>query len=99
MERINGRKFGVTAKDLKLIGGVLEKVLEAIKNHEYGTFDTSDLEMEDKIALRVAEGMEDWQRQHNKGIRISGYSDMTIEIYELQELQKKIDEMRKDFVL
>lgn len=93
MERINNRKYGLTANDLTFLGCEMERVLEAIKKHEYGRFNASKLELKTQLALRIIEGMDDWQWQHNKGIRVHRDTHVSVEIYDLHELQKSTDKM------
>lgn len=99
MERINNRKYGITADELRVIGAEVERVLSSIKGKEYGKFDAEDLELKTQLAIRIIEGMTDWQWQHNKGIRIKGDTRMRVEIYELHELQKTIDKSMESFEL
>lgn len=95
MRQVNNRKYEVTAGDLFLIGSEVEKILKAIQEHEYGFYNAEQLETESKIALKIVEGMDDWQRQHNKGIRLRGDTHIKIEIYDLRELQKRMEEFMK----
>lgn len=95
MQTISNRKFEVTAKDLQLIGEEIERVLEVIKDYDYGFYNTEDLELKTKLALKIIEGMDEWQWELNKGIRLRGDIHLKIEIYELHELQKRKDEMLK----
>lgn len=93
MEQVNNRKFEVTANDLLLIGTEVERILEAIKKQEYGFYYTENIELKTKLALKIIEGLGDWQWQHNKGIRLQGDNRIRVEIYELHELEKRINKM------
>lgn len=97
MERINNRKYGITATDCTGLGFEVERALESIKNHEYGIYKAADLELKKQLALRIVEGMSDWQWQHNKGVRLKGDTHIQVEVYELHELQKRIDETMESF--
>ena len=93
VERINNQKYEININDFIDIGAEVERVLNAIKEKEYGMFNAEELEEKTKLAMRIVEGMNTWQWQHNKGIRLRGDNHIRIEVYELHELQKKIDEM------
>ncbi len=94
MKRIGTRKFEVTSCDCTKIGAEVERVMEAIKEHDHGCYYTGDeLEFQTKLALKVIEGMSDWQWEHNKGVKVKGLANMTMELYDLHESQRKLDEM------
>jgi hypothetical protein len=92
MKRINNRKFEVTANELTMVGVEIERILESIKEHDYGDYQTEDLELKTVLALKVIEGMDDWQWENNKGVRIFGDTHIKVSIYNPQELQKRMDE-------
>lgn len=96
VERINNRKYGVTANDFLLLGVEVERLLETIKEHEYGIFRLEDYDLNSQLALRVIEGMNEWQQKHNKGVKIFGDTHLKVEFYDMEELEKRIDEMYKN---
>jgi hypothetical protein len=91
LRQVTNRKYETTANDLSSIGYEVERILDVIKEKEYGFYDCKDLELSSKIALRVVEGMKDWQWEQNKGVRLNGDTNIRLEVYELHELQKRID--------
>ncbi len=97
MEKINNRRYELTLHDLAVLGSEVERALKAIKEKAYGIYSAEDLEVEEKLALRVASGMHEWQWEHNKGIRVCNDVHIQVEIYDLHAVQKQIDEtMGKD---
>ena len=65
--------------------------MKRIKENEYGKYRDEHWEIDEKIALRIIEGMYDWQWQHNKGVRVYKDTHIILEIYEMHELQKRMD--------
>lgn len=91
VEKVNNRRYSITLDELKVMGAIIERIQEKILKAEYGFYSTNNMTMEEKLALRVLSGMEDWQQLHNKGVRLAGDTHIRLEVYELHELQKAID--------
>lgn len=92
MEKINNRKFSITKEDLIKTGGKVEVFLKALENHEYGEFSTEEMSMENVVVLRIIEGMKEWQWETNRGIKLQGDSGKVLEIYDVDAVQKRVDE-------
>lgn len=92
MKYIVKRRFEIHGTDFLILGAEVERLLESIKKHKYGFYNTDHVELKTKLAFKLIEGMEDWQWQHNKGIRVRGDLNIKVEIYELHELNKEIEE-------
>lgn len=93
MKKINNRKFEVTSGDLSVIGSEVDRLLGKIKGLEYGTYDAAENDLEAKLALKIIEGMYDWQWEHNKGVSLQGDIHIQVDIYEMHERQKRLDAM------
>ena len=91
MEKINNRKYAVTLDEFVRLGATVEKILKWIVENEYGKYSADHWEMDEKLALRIINGMYDWQWQHNKGVRVHKDTHIILEIYEMHELQKRMD--------
>lgn len=91
MEQINNRKYAVTANDLFKIGMEVERILESIKEKDYGFYRMDDMELISLIALKTVEGMNDWQWKNNKGIVLENDIHIVMEIYDMHAMQERMD--------
>ncbi|WP_391123467.1 hypothetical protein [Psychrobacillus sp. L3] len=92
MEKINNRKYAVTLDEFVRLGSTVERILKWIEENKYGKYGAEHLEIDEKLALRIIDGMYDWQWQRNKGVRVHNDTHIILEIYEMHELQKRMDE-------
>ena len=94
MKRVTEKRYEIFFREFEGLGVVIEDLLNKIQSLDYGKYNIEDLEIEAKIALKIIEGMDDFQREHNKGLRFDRiFKDTVIEIYDINEAQRKMDEM------
>jgi hypothetical protein len=94
MKQATPVRYEIYFREFEGIGVVVEEVQSSIKNLDYGKYNITDIELEKKIALKILEGMDGFQLEHNKGIRFDRiFKDSIIEIYNINEEQKELDEM------
>ena len=100
MNEINKNRFEVTTRDLRGLGSIIEKCLSSIKESDYGFYKIENYkDLEIKLALKIIEGMNEFQEQNNKGVRMSGTFNNTLEIYNLNVEQEKMDEAMGNFII
>lgn len=98
MKKITDKRYEIFFREFENLGVVIEELQNAILKQEYGKYDIRELELEKKIALKILEGMDDFQRKNDKGIRFDSiFKDGVIEIYDINEEQRIIDEAMMKF--
>lgn len=96
MRAINKMVFELTSRDLLGLGGVIEECLKEIERIPNGIYKIGD-DLDTLITLKVLEGMYEHQEAINKGIRFKGEFNQVLEIYDLKEEQKRMDEAMENF--
>lgn len=92
MKQVSKTKLELKTHDLIRIGFLVEKLLRDLKGKDYGLYKIAEEDLDVKLALKVIEGMEDFQKENNKGIEIGGAFDNVLEIYNITERQMRFDE-------
>ena len=87
----------MTTRDFRELGIYLEEVLDSIPEKDNGKYKVDNEDTRMLLALRIAEGMEEWQRKTNKGIELVGEFNVVLKIFDKEEKQKRLDEAMDDF--
>lgn len=94
MKQATEKRYEIFFREFEGIGAVLEELQEKVINLDYGKYDIRGLELEKRVALKILEGMFEFQKMHNKGLRFDSiFKDGAIEIYNIEEEQKRHDEL------
>ncbi|MGE7091318.1 hypothetical protein ACQKII_07585 [Lysinibacillus sp. NPDC048646] len=93
MKRISPKRFELAMRDFSSLGDTVEYFLEWIKQGEYANYAMIHFPLEGQLALRIIEGMDDWQCQHSKGVRFKLDGIEFVEIYDKKEHQNEIDRL------
>lgn len=97
VEKINNRKYALTLNEFVVLGARVQGLLELIKQREYDKYNAAHFDLDEKLALRVIEGMSDWQWKHNKGVQLHGDTNIRIKIYDMHELQDRMEKAMEEF--
>lgn len=94
MKQLTRKKYEVTANDFLQIGNELDRFMILVLEYDYGIYLIDELTPCKEAAIRIVCNMNEWQQANNKGIRINAYDyeRMSVELYDIQLLQKKLDE-------
>lgn len=87
----------MTTRDFRGLGSYLEEVLDSIAKKDNGKYKVDNEDTRMLLALRIAEGMEEWQYKTNKGIELIGEFNVVLKIFDKEEKQKRLDEAMDDF--
>jgi len=98
MKKVTEKRYEIFFREFESLGVVIEEVQNVILNREYGKYDIRELGLEEKIALKIIEGMYDFQKKNNKGLRFDSiFKDGAIEIYDINEEQRQFNETMMKF--
>jgi hypothetical protein len=97
MKQVTKLKYEIYFREFEYLGSFLEEAQEKVKELPFGCYSIDHLDSEKKIALKILEGMIEFQRKNNKGVRFSKLFDDSIEIFDINAQQKVIDEQMKNF--
>ncbi len=97
VKEINKKRFELTVTDFRKLSGQIEKLQNAIKEQSYGYYELDQKDLSIKLALIVIEGMEDWQWESNKGVKICGEFNYTLQIFNKRENQKMLNKAMENF--
>lgn len=97
MEQINRHRYELTTRDFLILGELIEMSLEKIIDLEYGYYKLDNDDFSLKMALKIIEGMENWQDKHNKGVKLVGEYNNSLHIYDKKGRQEKMDEAMLKF--
>jgi hypothetical protein len=97
MKQVTPKKIEVSFREFEGIGVVIEKTQKSLLENDYGKYNIEEMDLEVKIAFKILEGMDHFQRENNKGIKF--HSDEKVEIYNINEHQKIMNDYQDKFKL
>lgn len=97
MNQINKHRYELTSRDFRSLGAHVERILEGLVKHDYGYYQIDNDDLNVKLALKVIQGMEGWQKKYNKGIELVGTFNHSLHIYNKEEKQSRLDEAMNKF--